>query len=637
MDRKTKWRTFWVALITVLAICVMIPSLVPSSDDLPRWFNRMFQKKVQYGLDLQGGLYIVYSIDLDKAVDDKASEIKRDIEAKLEELDIAGRVTTPAVPVGGVNVIVDKAEDVDKISGGFLADYDEYIESVSCPAEIEARARCVRVSPDYAEGIRQAALDQAILTIRDRINEKGVAEPSVKKKGNQIIVELPGLDEKETARVKDIIARTAKLEFKMVEDGSPYMRKLFAHVDQDPEAARLGIEAQTDIWSHETKGQFTDWYLRASDEPQDFSIQQAKERGCYSRNKAEFQGMVKCNVTGRERIEQYLDNLMAKDPSFKIDEDHEITFELVRPSPLVDEEDRDPFWRTYYVRRAVELGGSAVERAYVSWDPQTNRPVVIINFDRYGGRRFGDMTAANVGKRMAIILDGKIISAPTIQTAIRGGSTMITMGGNNNAAIQREAEDLVAGLKTGSLPAPLQEESSATIGPLLGRDAVDKAQLAFLLGSLLVVVIMVWVYRFSGVLAVAALALNILYMVAILTTFGATLTLPGIAAVVLTVGMAVDANIIIYERIREELRSGKSIRGSVDAGFSRGFAAIFDGQLTTGVAAYILMQYGTGPIRGFAVMLMIGIVCTLFTATFVTRLFFEYYVGKGRKVSEIAI
>jgi preprotein translocase subunit SecD len=238
---------------------------------------------------------------------------------------------------------------------------------------------------------------------------------------------------------------------------------------------------------------------------------------------------------------------------------------------------------------------------------------------------------------MAIILDNKITSAPIIQGAIRGGASTITMGSASPQIAQREAEDLVDVLRTGSLPAPLVEESSSFVGPLLGRDAIKKTQFSFILGSILVILIMIMYYRVAGVLSVIALALNILLMMAVLATFGATLTLPGIAAIVLTVGMAVDANIIIYERIREELRLGKSVRGAVDAGFSRGFAAILDGQLTTAVAGYVLMQYGSGPIRGFAVMLIIGIACTLFTATWCTRLFFEYYVGRGRKATQISI
>jgi preprotein translocase subunit SecD len=639
MDRKTRWRTFWLALLTVLALCVLIPSFV-SPDRLPRWFDKLFTKRIQLGLDLQGGFYVVYSLDLDKAVDDKASDLKRDIEAKMAETlpePIKGRATTPATPVGAVNVIVDDPEDLKRIDDAFLADYGEYVETRPCPEGLQDRARCLRVSTDYAEGIRQSALEQAILTIRKRINARGVAEPSVKRKGNQVIVELPGLDRQAIQEVKDLIASTAKLEFKMVEDGSEYMKKLAGFVETDEVAKERGVTTDAEVWTHEKEGQFTDWYLRAESYTVTLTVDEAKERGCLSRTQRLNQPTVKCEITGRQVITEYLEDLYQRKPDLVIDDDHMISFELVEPRSVSEDKERRSFWRTYYLRRAVELSGSAITTANQSWDPQSYQPVVLVDFDRYGKMRFGAMTTSNVGKKMAIILDDEVISAPTIQSAIIGGRTQITMGGGNNQEILKEAQDLVSGLRTGSLPAPLQEESSSEIGPLLGRDAVDKAKMSFLLGTALVIMIMVFVYRMGGLISIVSLSLNILYMMAILATFGATLTLPGIAALVLTVGMAVDANIIIFERIREELRSGKSIRGAVDAGFSRGFAAIFDGQLTTGIAGYVLMQYGSGPIRGFAVMLIIGIICTLFTATWCTRLFFEFYVGKGRKVSQISI
>jgi preprotein translocase subunit SecD len=317
-----------------------------------------------------------------------------------------------------------------------------------------------------------------------------------------------------------------------------------------------------------------------------------------------------------------------------VDDEHQLGFELVRPEPGTDQKEH---WRTYYLYRAVELGGSGVSKATVGFNPTTNQPEVLVDFTRWGGRRFGELTGQNVGKKMAIILDDRVNSAPTIQTRIDGGRSSITMGGGTRDHQQRESEDLVNVLRTGSLPAPLVEESSSEVGPLLGQDAIDKAVVAFALAICLVIIIMVFYYRMSGVLSIIALTLNISFMMALLAGFGATLTLPGIAAIVLTIGMAVDANIIIYERIREELRTGKSVKGAVDAGFSHGFSAILDGNLTTAVAAYVLYQYGSGPIRGFAVMLMIGIVCTLFTATWCTRLFFEYYVGRGRKNPTLAI
>jgi preprotein translocase subunit SecD len=211
------------------------------------------------------------------------------------------------------------------------------------------------------------------------------------------------------------------------------------------------------------------------------------------------------------------------------------------------------------------------------------------------------------------------------------------MGASDPLIIEQEAKDLVNVLRTGSLPAPLKEEFESQVGPLLGRDAIDKAKFAFVIGALLVVLIMLYIYRFSGVISIMALALNVLFMMSILALFGATLTLPGIAAIVLTVGMAVDANIIIYERIRDELRAGKSIRGAVEAGFSRAFTAVLDGNLTTAAAGFVLYQYGSGPIQGFAIMLLIGIATTLFTAVWCTRVFFEYYIGRGRKLATLSI
>jgi preprotein translocase subunit SecD len=392
------------------------------------------------------------------------------------------------------------------------------------------------------------------------------------------------------------------------------------------------------VWSHDESGRtFNDYYLRAQDYEEWLPIAEAKERNCWNANKREEQGKVQCNITGRQRIDNYLQELAQAKPELAVDDTHQIGYEHFEPEAIADEDTREPFWRTYYLRRIVELSGSSIADAYKYWDPTTNRPSVLVVFNRYGGRRFGDMTSKNIGKKMAIILDETVNSAPVIQDAITGGRSTITMGGSSNQQIEREADDLVSVLKTGSLPAPLQEESAAALGPTLGSDAVSKASLAFILGSGLVLLVMMYIYRFAGFLSIVALVLNILFMVAVLAGLGATLTLPGIAATVLTVGMAVDANIIIYERIREELRAGKSIRGAVDAGFGRAFSAILDGQLTTAVAGYVLLQYGSGPIRGFAVMLIIGIVTTLFTTTWCTRLLFEHYLGRGRKVTEISI
>ena len=653
MDRKTKWRTFWLGLLTVLAIIVLLPSVLPSDSKLLKITNGIFRSKIQLGLDLQGGVHIVYGIDLNQAVEDKAAEIKRDLQAKLDERKIPGRVTFEGRAVGGVNVVLENKEALAKLGDKFLSDYSDDIKMRTCTNTHKDTSLCLRVASDYADSIKNSALRQAIKTVRQRINERGIAEPTVIRKGDDIIVELPGLDKAETERVKSLIKRTAKLEFKIVDEyrrdkpvagrdypeggtykPHPFMRNLYQFVQNDSVAKELGIKVSTDGWQHDKSGeQFYDYYVRAEDRSERISVTEAKKRGCYNRNMDVYSNTVTCQVPGSKVLKDYLKALGKKTPKFKPDDDHEFGYEFIR----VNRKDAKSFWRTHYLFRQVELGGSSVSKAQVVFNPTTNFPEVLITFNRYGGNRFGELTGRNVGRRMAIILDDKVNSAPVIQAKIAGGRSTITMGGHNAKEVYKEAQDLVDVLRTGSLPAPLKEESSSYIGPLLGRDAISKTKFSFMLGSLLVIIMMLYVYRVSGTIAILTLVLNLLLMLAVLALFGATLTLPGIAALVLTVGMAVDANIIIYERIREELRAGKSVRGAVDAGFGRAFSAILDGQLTTGIAGYILMTYGSGPIKGFAVMLIIGIICTLFTATWCSRLFFEHYVGRGRKAAQISI
>ncbi len=645
MERKVKWRTFWLLTLVALSVLILLPSVV-GRKQTPNWLPDMFNKRVQLGLDLQGGLHIVYSINLDKAVDDKSSEVKRDMEAQLIELGMQGRVTTPTEPVGAVTVILEDEKNVEQVSNRVKRDYDEIISMRDCPeGPNQAKSVCFRVSSDYAEGIKSSALTQAIETVRERISESGDSDPSVVAKGDQIIVELPGVDDEKIKQVKDLIERTAKLEFKIVDEAevnkvvrNPFMKRLYGFATNDTYASELEIKADIDQWVHDDSGRnYLDYYLRAEDRREFLTHDAADKLGACPKLKTddpdyEAEGRF-CNVTGRKVLIKYLKKIAADNPTFALDDEHAFGYELMHsPNPKVK-----PYWRSYYLYRAVELAGTAVQNASVYWDPTTNKPAVLIEFNRWGGRRFGELTGKNVGRKMAIILDDKINSAPTIQTRIAGGSSTISMGGNNPTQMKNEAQSLVNVLRTGSLPAPLQIDSEAKVGPLLGGDAINKAKFSFMLGSILVILIMVFYYRVCGVISIVAVALNILFMMALLALFGATLTLPGIAALVLTVGMAVDANIIIYERIREELRAGKSVKGAVDAGFGRGFAAILDGQLTTGIAGYILYLYGSGPIRGFAVMLMIGIVCTLFTATWVTRLLFEHYIGKGRTSPTIAI
>lgn len=649
MDRSLKWRTL--GLLGIIALCVGI--LLPSITDVPSWFP--FSKKINLGLDLQGGSHIVYSIDLDTAVADRASDVKRNLDARfLEETPkVEATVKTPDQPIGTVVVVPKDAAKGAEITAMVKADYGDSIDAREClPEEKEPNAVCFQVSKAYAESIKKSALANAVNTIRERIDEKGVAEPTVVQKDDQIIVELPGLDDEQKQATRDVIARTAKLEFKIVDDGTNlpgwdpnrprYMLKLYQHVGVDesdrknpkarePIAAREGIRAEIETWKpEEGGGTHTDYFLMAYDRREALTEAEARESGCLKRTeRAKLEdGKVWCEVEGRQIIQRYLDNLAKTDPSFKIPDDREIAYELVEPA--TDATDKRSFWRTYYLDKTVQLTGTSIQDAMPSYDPNTNRPIVLLDFNRFGSRVFGDLTAKIVGMKLATILDRKVKSAPQINSAIRGGRASITMGGSDPRRQEAERDELVNVLKTGSLPAPLREESVSDVGPSLGRDAIDKTKVSFGIGVVLVIVIMIAIYKWSGWMSVFALVMHNLITLAIMALFGATLTLPGIAAIVLSVGMTVDGNILIYERIRDELLLGKSVRGAVDLGFTRAFSAIVDGQLTTAVAGWVLLQYGSGPIKGFAVMLLVGVFTTVLTNTWITRIFFDWYIARKK-------
>src|SRR6266851_5394916 len=291
--------------------------------------------------------------------------------------------------------------------------------------------------------------------------------------------------------------------------------------------------------------------------------------------------------------------------------------------PSIQQEGKVPF----VVQKKAYVTGRDVATARVSIDQNTSEPYVSVDFNAAGGRAFSDLTDANVGRRLAIVLDGNIHSAPQIRERIPSGRAQIT-GGFTSA----EATDLAIVLRAGALPAPVQVLEERTVGPSIGADSVRQGIVAILASTALVFVFMMAYYRLSGLIADVALGLNLLLLLATMAGFHATLTLPGIAGIALTIGMAVDTNILIFERIREELRAGKTVRGAIDAGFSRAFKTVIDTHVTVLVSGLILFQFGTGPVKGFAVTLMIGIAVSLFTAVFFTRLLFDLiYMGQRKR------
>jgi preprotein translocase subunit SecD len=587
-------------MITVAAVIFLTPSIAEwlgKEQKLPEIWTKHVKNRIQLGLDLQGGLHLVYEVQVDKAVSDKADRLSSDIEEKLRKAKGIKDVRADRNGRDEIVMTFKNPAEAAKMDREFLREFRRYLYEESRDAAKGVVK--LRMDSEAINELRDYAIRQSKETIENRANRLGVAEPNVFPKGNDIIVEFPGLKPERFEYVKNQIGRTAQLEFKMVDDGAEYMKKVAAAA-----AAKKtdfpGIEIAEDGWNERESGrQHGDVYLRSKD---------------------------------RVELERFVATALVGDQA--IPSDHEIGYEEMRnrgDDENTTAKEGEKFWRTYYLHRRAELTGEYLTDAEVSWNSQTGTPEVSVSFDHQGAALFEKASGSNIGRKMAIILDEKINSAPVIESRIGGGHAVITMGGAGDVfQRQEEAKTLVAVLKGGALPAPLKKTFETQVGPTLGRDAVDKAKFSMMIGSFAVIIFMLIYYRVSGLIANIAMILNVLYQLAFLSILpgGGTLTLPGIAGVVLTVGMAVDANIIIYERIREELRAGKSARGAVEAGFGRAFWTVFDAHVTNAVAGFVLLSFGTGPIRGFAVTLLIGIGANLFTSVWVSRAMFDFYVGR---------
>src|SRR5581483_2250775 len=526
MERSWVYRVVLYSLLTLVALVFLAPSAATwlgKDDKLPTWMKKHVQNKIQLGLDLQGGLHLVYEVQVDKAASDKADRLASDLEEKLRKEKKVKQVRAERSGKDEIDLQFTPPTDAARLDRTFLKEYQKYLyEDGRDAAKGTVK---LKIDSDYVDELRDYAVRQGVETIRNRVDKLAVAEPTIIRKGTDIVVELPGLKPDDFERVKNLIGRTAQLEFKMQDDGSEYMKKL-SGVAVARKSEFPGLEIGHDGWQEKDTGTpHSDVYLRDKD---------------------------------KGELERFLASLSKDDA---VPSDHEIGFEQV---PAKDDEGTttpDKVWRTYYLHKRAELTGEYITDAEVNWDPQTGRPEVSVTFDHEGADLFEKASGSNIGRKMAIILDEKINSAPVIESRIGGGRARITMGGFSDPfQLQQEAKDLVAVLRTGALPAPLKKTFETQVGPTLGRDAVDKAKFSMMVGSLAVILFMLIYYRVSGLIADVAMVLNIVYQLAILAMLGATLTLPGIAGVVLTVGMAVDANIIIYERIREELRAGKSAR-----------------------------------------------------------------------------
>ncbi len=447
---------------------------------------------------------------------------------------------------------------------------------------------------DLEEKEAHDAVDRAIEIVRNRVDQFGVAEPLIQREGeNRIVVQLPGLLDPE--RAKTLIGQTALLEFIIVKTADE-TRELLERLDTFV-AARVPAAVDTALFPY---------FDPAS--PISSRMLTIEFGGVFfsERDVPDVQEFI---------AQAQADTLLPLDARLSWSAEEE-QFQG-RPGRVL-----------YFLNKRAELTGAEVATARVAMDLDPDRPDapgVLLSLTRGGATIFSRVTGANVGRQLAIVLDGKVFSPPVIRQKIPSGEASIT--GNFS---DKEARDLAIVCRAGALPAPISIIEERTVGPSLGRDSIEKGVKAVLVGSALVLLFMLIYYRGSGFIAALALFLNVWIILAVLSAFHATLTLPGIAGIVLTIGMSVDANVLIFERIREELATGKTVARSIESGYQRAFRTIFDSNLTTLIAAVVLFQFGTGPIKGFAVTLSIGIIANVFTAVFVTRLIFDAIVSRRR-------
>jgi preprotein translocase subunit SecD len=533
MRRGAAVRLALFMVATLVSLVYLAPTFFPN---LPPWWSSFLPTdRIHLGLDLQGGSHLVLEVKVDKAIENNVERIKGDLINVLRDRGISG-VSVERVQSTQLQVKVPAAS-IERVRGLLKTDFAN-LTVVNTQTSEGTTDFFLTLSKEEIRSLRDYSVDQSLETIRNRVDQFGVSEPIIQRQGQQdILIQLPGIQDPD--RAKEIIGKTALLEFKLVDDT--------ANVE---EALRKGPPPGREVlYGYVGKGE---------------------------------------GGIGGEKT-------------------------------------------AYVVEARTLMTGEYITDARVRPSSQLQGPYVELILNSTGARIFEQITAANVKRRLAIVLDNRVYSAPVIQERIGGGRASIT-----GSFDIKEARDLAIVLRAGALPAPVEIVEERTVGPSLGQDSIRQGITSFIVGGALVVVFMVAYYKGAGLVAVIAVIFNIFYMLAILAGFQAVLTLPGIAGIVLTIGMAVDANVLINERIREELRAGRAVRSAIEAGYQNALPAILDSNVTTFLSGVILFQFGTGPIKGFAVTLCVGILTTVITAVYLTRTYYDFRIS-ARKLERISI
>jgi len=554
------WRIFGVAAVVLLALLVISPNFVKYPEG-----SFLNKSKIRYGLDIQGGTHLVMGVEVDEILKEQLYRVGEAIQKHVMDEKLNVKAVHPH-PGDKMKVDLEvEPSDTSKVRQFIEKNYN------SVTVSEEAGKLVLSTVDTYSQEKKKETINQAIETIRNRIDQFGVAEPSITAQGSdRILIQLPGIEDANQA--KDLINKTAKLEFNIVENAQINLVQL---------------------------------------------ITDAEKNGNYS-----LGGPKGLKYTA------YVKRL-NEDLASKLPPKTKILFEKNQNVESI-EQGRTPL----LLRTDTDLDGQNLRDASIAIG-EYNQPEVSLSFDAEGTRKFSDLTGANVGRQMAIVLDDVVYSAPVINQKIPGGNARITLGGRNYNQMMEEAKTIAMALRAGALPAKLEQLEERTVGPSLGADSIKAGVQASYIGAAIIFVFMLIYYKAVGFVGNLGLLVNFILLLAGLTMVDASLTLPGIAGIALTLGMAIDANVIINERIKEELTRGADFEAALREGYAKAFSAIFDSNLTTIATSIVLIYFGTGPVRGFGVTLIVGLITSMFSAIFFTRTVLDIlvYKFKVRKLS----
>lgn len=565
-------------------------------------------KRIKLGLDLQGGMRVVLEVNTGKLLEKIATNPDQVFKSVLAEAEMESDRTDEPI----VDVVARKLSERDirlsRYFGTIRMDDSQILSQLKDDTD--------------------DAVTRAIEIIRNRVDQYGVSEPSIQRQGSRrIIVELPGVAREEEA--KQLIQGTALLEFRLVRDPE-FTIPILENIDRVIANRLKGLSGDTLVSettsvdtttaAEDTTGADTSM----ADLSQEEQIEQFRKDHPFFSVAIFDEQSGTADLFVREDNRTQVNNWLSLPEVQRVIPDN-VEF-VYSAKPLIS--GGVNFYRLHLVNKSPELTGGVITDARADIDQTTSQWIVSMTMNSEGATDWARITGANVGKRIAIMLDGVVFSAPNVRNRITGGRSQI-----EGMAGQEEAKLLEIVLKAGALPAPVDVIEERIVGPSLGQDSVSAGFNSAIIGFALVAIFMIFYYRKAGTVAAGVLVFTVLFILGILAGFNATLTLPGIAGIILTIGMAVDANVLIFERIREELSTGKTVKASVDGGYEKALSAIIDSNITTFFTGIILWQFGSGPVQGFAMTLMIGIASTLFSALVISRLVFDYMVAKGMKVT----